>query len=169
MNIKSRDEILQEIIGKAKTHPKGWNATFGINPVDSSMDTYLFHPKTGIYLLKEYEKNPYVKKGVGAKIARNLDDDIQCNLEKNTGDFGILQGDIRRILYNINRGISPNNILKEAMRGNDLGLKIPVRGQASSALDRFQMLTDTFSSQQKKLKVPYEKLLQEDRILSSYG
>lgn len=76
MKIKSRNAILTDIIRDGKQHPNGWSATFGNDPESFSHDCYMFHPSVGIYLIKEYDKNPYEVKGVGSKIARHIDDDI---------------------------------------------------------------------------------------------
>jgi hypothetical protein len=169
VHIKSRNELLTDIIRDAKKHPKGWSATFGYDPQVLSSDTYIFHPHIGVYLLKEYHKNPFEVKGVGSKLARHIDEDIQEKITKNSGDFGILQGDISKIIYNIKKGIPPQKILESAIQGKDLGLKIPVRGHASTSPDAFLSLKNTFSSHQKKLSSSFEKILYDDGVYTSYG
>ncbi len=133
-----------------------------------SHDCYIFHPNIGIYLLKEYIKNPFEVKGVGSKLARHIDDDIAEQMRKKSGDFGIIQGDIRKILTNINRGIPPEQILNSAMNGDDLGLTIPVRGRASTSESTFHSLKSTFTHQQKKLDTCFEKMVSDDGLYSSY-
>lgn len=39
-------------------------------------DMYLAHPRAGVFFLKTYAKNPYEVRGVGTRVARNLDDEI---------------------------------------------------------------------------------------------
>lgn len=168
VTIKSRNDILTEIIRDGKRHPKGWSAAFGNDPALLSHDCYIFHPNVGVYLLKEYNKNPYEVKGVGSKIARHIDDDIENRIAKQSGDFGILQGDIQKILININKGISPKKILEGAIQGNDLGLKIPVRGHASTSKETFERLDSTFSHKQKKLADTFEKMVSDDGLYTSY-
>lgn len=169
MKIKLRTDILSDIIRDAKKHPKGWHASFGHDTNVHSHDYYIFHPDIGIYLLKEYNKNPFETKGIGSKLARRIDDDIYESMTKKTGNFGIIQGDIQKILHNINRGIPPQEILASAIRGKDLGIKIPVQGHASTSKDTFHFLKNTFSSQQKKLRTSFEKLASDDGMYSSYG
>jgi hypothetical protein len=168
VRIKPRNDILTDIIRNGKQHPKGWSATFGQDTDAFSHDCYLFHPDIGIYLLKEYHKNPFEVKGVGSKLARHLDSDIEEQLTTASGGFGIIQGDIQRILANLNKGISPQHILASAIQGKDLGIKIPVQGHSSTSKNTFQNLNNTFSSQQKNLNTRVKKMVSEDGIYASY-
>jgi hypothetical protein len=168
VNIKPRNSVLSDIIREAKHHPKGWSATFGSDTDVFSHDCYLFHPDIGVYLLKEYHKNPFEVKGVGLKLARHLDDDIEEQITAASDGFGIIQGDIQKILANLSKGISPQHILTSALSGNDLGIKIPVQGHASTSQDTFHSLNTTFSSQQKKLSTQVKKMVSDDGIFTSY-
>ena len=149
MEIKSRDGILNDMLKDSKKYPKGWIATFGKDPLHFSNDYYVFNPNVGVYLLKEYQKNPFQIKGIGSKIARHLDEDIKDNIHKKTGDFGIIQGDIKKIIKNIDRGITPQKIFEEGLKGNDYGIKMPLRGKASTSKDSFSYIKEAFSSKQK--------------------
>jgi hypothetical protein len=169
VKIKPRTEILREIIRDGKKHPKGWRAAYGGDSSSLSHEYYIFHPNIGVYLVKEYNKNPYEIKGLGSKLARHLDEDIQEQIIKTSGNFGILQGDIQKILANIQRGIPPEKILSSAIHGDDLGLTIPVRGQISTSVDAFRSLKNSFSSQQKKLTSHLEKMATDDGLYTSYG
>ena len=168
MKIKSRNAILSEIIHEGKQHPDGWSATFGTDPQSFSHDCYMFHPSVGIYLIREYDKNPYEVKGVGGKVARRIDDDIMDRLTHQSGDFGILQGNVHKILENMNKGITPRKILQGAIQGKDLGLSIPVRGHASTSKDAYEYLDSALSPKHKKLSSAFEKMMADDRLYSSY-
>ena len=170
VKIKSRNEILNDIIRDAKKHPTGWKAAFGRDEELLSYDYYIFNPRIGIYLLKEYQKNPFDIKGIGAKIARHIDKDIENMINKKTGDFGIIQSNIRKILKNIEKGIHPQKILDAAIKGKyDLGLKMPVRGYASTSKDTFSHLKDILSAKHKELDIKLEKMIYEDGIYNSYS
>jgi hypothetical protein len=168
VKIKPRNDILRDIIRDGKKHPKGWNAAFGKDQSLFSHDCYIFHPNIGIYLLKEYHKNPFEVKGVGLKLARHIDDDIEEQMRKKSGDFGIIQGDIQKILTNINKGVRPEQILTSAIKGDDLGLTIPVQGRASTSEHTFSSLKNNFSHQQKKLEACFEHLVSDDGLYTSY-
>ena len=125
MKIKSRNEILKDVIKEGKKHPKDWKAIFGKDEKRFSRDYYIFNPNIGIYLLKEYQKNPYEIKGIGGKIARKVDEDIETKISKYSGDFGIIQGDFTKVLKNIENSyeLSKFNSLNfEALLDNKKGL-----------------------------------------------
>jgi len=65
VKIKLRNEILNDVIRDGKKYPKEWKAVFGKDKTSLSRDCYIFNPNVGIYLLKEYEKNPFETKGLG--------------------------------------------------------------------------------------------------------
>ena len=96
MKNKPRHEILSDIIKDSKKYPNGSKAAFGKDKKLFSNDYYIFNPAVGIYVLKEYQKNPYQVIGVGSKIARHIDDEIENKFDKNRGDFGIIQGNFKK-------------------------------------------------------------------------
>ena len=169
MKIKSRNDILNDIIRDSKKYPNGWKAAFGKDKDRFSNDCYISNPDIGIYLLKEYQKNPFQTKGLGTKIARHIDEDIQDKILEKSGDFGVIQGNIRRIIRNIEKGIHPQKILEEGLKGKNLGITVPVKGKASTSEDTFDYLKNSFSSKQKKLNSSFEKMVSDDGIYNSYG
>jgi hypothetical protein len=170
LKIKNRNEILNDIILDGKKHPKGWQAIFGEDTQRLTRDCYLMNPEIGIYYMKEYNKNPFIVKGIGSKIARKIDDEIESQIAKNEGDFGIIQGDFQKIIKNIQRGIKPEKIFNEAIKGKkDYGLTIPVRGKASSSEERFKNLNQTLSNNRKKINSKIEEIANEDGLYQSYG
>ena len=170
MRIKTRNEILNDVIKEGKKHPKGWKAVIGRDAKLLSNDYYIFHPQIGIYLLKEYHKNPFEIRGVGCKIARHIDDDIEEQIRKNNSSFGIVQGDLRKILKNLERGITPEGIFDAAVKGKrDLGLQIPVKGKASSSKSVFRNIKNELSLKQKKLDNKFEKIASDEGLYNSYG
>jgi len=170
VKIKTRQETLKDIITDAKKQPREWKAVFGRDKDLLSRDTYILNNKIGIYLLKEYQKNPFEVRGIGGKIARHLDDDVENEITKYAGDFGIIQGDIKRILKNLERGVQPEKILDAAMKGSGkkFGMSIPVRGQASSSEETFDNISNTLSTKQKKLDAKFEKIASDDGLYKNY-
>ena len=169
MKIKNRNEILKDVIGEGEKNPDNWQAVFGRDEKRFSRDFYIFNPNSGVYLLKEYEKNPYEIKGVGGKIARYIDEDIESKITKYSGDFGILQGDFSKVLKNIEKGVKPEKIFKAALKGKtDYGLTIPIKGQASSSKEIFNEMRSFLSNKQKSLDNKFEKIASEDGLYKSY-
>jgi hypothetical protein len=162
VKIKSRSEILSDIIHDSKNHPTGWKAAIGRDHQTLSNDYYILNPEIGCYLIKEYQKNPYQKKGLGSKIARNIDDDIENIIVKDSKDFGIIQGDIRRFLRNIDKGFSPDYIFQQGIKGKDLGISIPVRGKAASSNENYNLIREIFLSKQKTLDQRITRMLAKE-------
>jgi len=168
VKIKSRNDVLNDVIRDAKKFPTGWKALFGKDNERLSKDYYLFHPESGIYMLKEYQKNPFEVKGIGGKIARYIDNDIESEMTKYSGDFGIVQGDIRRIARSLEKGIPPKKIFDAAFKGKNLGISMPVRGHASSLEGSFTTVHHALSTKRKKIDETFEKMASDDGLYSSY-
>jgi len=169
VKIKKRDKILNDIIKDGKKHPKGWSAAFGKDYNRLSRDYYVSHPKVGIYLLKEYNKNPFKINGIGGKIARRVDQDIEAEIHKHDGDFGIVQGNFQKVLKNLEKGIKPEKIFESAFKGKkDLGLKMPVKGKASSSKKIFDNININSSEKQKKINEKFEKIAYDDGLYKGY-
>jgi len=171
VKIKSRRKILDDVIKDAKEHPKGWKAVFGKDKERLSQDYYIFNPNIGIYLLKEYQKNHFEVKGVGGKIARHVDENIESDVSKYAGDFGIIQGDIKKISESIQKGIHLQEIFDAAIKDKDenLGIRLPIKGHASTSKDTFSYLNDTLSTKQKRIDEKFEKMASDDGLYTSYG
>jgi len=167
-SIKPRQQILQDLIDEAKRQPDGWKATIGTHPQHHSQDYYVYHPKRGLYVLKEFDKNPFTQKGIGCKVARRLDDDIDDVLAQSKGNFGIIQGELSRILHHMKQGYSPKHILEEGLQGGDMGIRIPLKGSASTDTSTFTTVRKALSSKQSKLDEQFEQLLDEDGLTNSY-
>ena len=168
-NIKSRSEILNDVIRDGKKYPDNWKAVFGKDNKRLSRDYYIFNPNIGIYLLKEYEKNPFEIKGIGGKIARRIDEDIEPKISKKAGDFGIIQGDYRKIIKNLEKGIKPEKIFDAAFKGKkDLGISIPIKGHASSSKEVFNNIHNIYSREQSRIDKKLEKMALDDRLYNSY-
>ncbi len=159
------------MIKDAKNYPNGWKAILGKDNERLSRDYYIFNPNVGIYLLKEYNKNPFEIRGIGGKIARNIDDDIKVDISRLNGDFGILQGNIKKIAENIQKGISPEKIINTAINGKryDYGVSLAMKGHASASTDKFSKIRETLSNKQKAIDSKLEKMANDDGIYSSYG
>jgi len=169
LKIKVRNEILNDVIRDGKKYPKEWKAVFGKDKTSLSRDCYIFNPNVGIYLLKEYEKNPFETKGLGGLVARHLDEEVQAQISKYAGDFGILQGDFNKIIKNLQKGIEPREIFDAAITGKkDLGISLPVRGHASTSKDVFNNLHNNLLTRQKKIDEKFKKIASDEGLYNSY-
>jgi hypothetical protein len=168
VKIRSRNNLLNDVIRDAKKYPKGWKAVIGKDENRFSNDYYIFNPNTGIYLLKEYQKNPFEIKGIGGKIARYVDDNIENEISKYSSDFGIVKSDILKISKNLRKGASFEKILNAALDGKDMGISMPMRGYASSSKNSYSNIRRELLDKQKKIDSNFEKIATEDGLYDSY-
>jgi hypothetical protein len=169
LKIKNRNEILSDVIRDGKKYPDGWKAFFGYDNKRFSRDLYLMNNNSGLYFLKEYDKNPFETIGIGGKIARKIDENININLPKSHSKFGIIQGDFQKILKNLEKGINPEKIFNSALSGKkNYGMSIPIRGKASSSIDFIKKINNDFSNYHKKINNRFEKIAKEDGLYRSY-
>lgn len=75
MRVKDWQDIVEEVTGE-RTDPEGWRAVAGRREGGVGEDLYLGHRDAGVYFMKTYAKNPYDVRGVGTRVARRVDDDI---------------------------------------------------------------------------------------------
>lgn len=168
MKIKKRNEVLDDIIHHGKKWPNDWMASFGKNYHDHADDYYVHHPKVGLFYIKEYQKNPYQHIGVGGKVARKIDADVTEELHKQSHQFGIIQGDARKITENIKKGISPEEIINGMISGKDKGIRMPIKGRASQSKEPFQKAKQQGKDEQKKINHRFQQIAKDEGIYSSY-
>ncbi|NGM67677.1 hypothetical protein G6M89_01405 [Natronolimnobius sp. AArcel1] len=75
MRIREWQDILEDVTDRA-VDAEDWRAVAGDRAGGVGEDMYLAHPRAGVFFLKTYAKNPYEVRGVGTRVARNLDDEI---------------------------------------------------------------------------------------------
>lgn len=168
MKLKNRDELLSDIINQGKKHPTGWMASFGKNPHHLSEDCYLLHPNIGLFYLKEFQKNPFQQIGIGGKIARKIDDDLTEELRKESQQFGIIQGDIKKIAHNMKKGVTPHEIIQGMFEDKNKGMSMPVKGNATSSKDAITNFKDHGKNNQNKINDKFKKIARDEGFYSSY-
>jgi hypothetical protein len=75
MRVRDWQDILEDVMD-AGADPDGWRAVAGHRERGLGEDLFLGHPDAGVYELKTYAKNPYDVRGVGGRVARRIDEDI---------------------------------------------------------------------------------------------
>lgn len=90
MRIRDWQDILSEVT-EGGHDPDGWRAVAGDRRRGLGEDMLLGHPAAGVFMLKTYAKNPREVRGVGARVARKVDGDIEPLLpgRDETGRFAV--------------------------------------------------------------------------------
>ncbi|MFD1646199.1 hypothetical protein [Haloarchaeobius litoreus] len=76
MRVRDWDDIVADVV-ESGAEPEGWRAVAGDRANGLGEDLYLGHPNSGVYHLKTYAKNPFEVHGVGTRVARRLDDELE--------------------------------------------------------------------------------------------
>lgn len=167
MEIKSRDEILKEIIDEGKSCPEGWRAAAQWDDRLHAAEYYILHPSVGLYELKEYQVNPFLTRGVGAKVARKLDERVSRVADKRIGDFAILELNHRLILEALEKEIPLAEIFAASAEGKH-GVHIPVRGSAHAVSQPLSTVRKSFATKQRAVDAEFRKLLNRDGLTKAY-
>ncbi|SDJ48509.1 hypothetical protein SAMN05216226_10438 [Halovenus aranensis] len=88
MRIRDWDDILRDVV-ESDVDPDGWRAVGGDRKSGLGEDMYLAHPGVGTYQLKTYAKNPFQVEGVGAQVARRVDEDIDPHFPSAAAEAGL--------------------------------------------------------------------------------
>jgi len=89
MRIRDWQEIMESVVD-SNADPGGWRAVAGDRAGGPGEDMFLGHPDSGLFQLKTYAKNPFEVRGVGSRVARQVDDEIDPLLpDKPGGRFGV--------------------------------------------------------------------------------
>ena len=169
MKIQARERILSDIICKSKKYSTDWKAAYHKVPNSFSTEYYIFHENVGVYLIQEYQKSPYKIRGIGSQIARKVDEEVQDQITRHSGNFGIIQGDFNKIMKNLKQGLSPETIICGAFQGEDYGINIPVKGKISTSHQIISNLNHKYNVEQRKLSKKLDLMMQDDNIYMSYS
>jgi hypothetical protein len=161
--MRTREEILREIISKGKEIPKGWKATSRYDTKVHATEYNILHPDVGIYQIKEWQKNPFQIKGVGAKIARRVDDSL---INEPLGRFGILQYNPRKILGEVTEDLPLKKILQDmASGGQKTGMEMMLTGEMHP-VDKD--ITKTVQKKQNEINKALIKIQENEGLYDSY-
>jgi hypothetical protein len=168
VEIKDMQETLAEIIREARKRPEKWYSLYGVDRELHSEDICIFNPDIGIYKIKKFQKNPWEQLGVGAKIARKVDDDIldMTRKDASTG-FGIIRIDLQKLLGSLMRGYEPAELMLGKIK--DAGVEIPVTGPMHESDRHIKNIKDIFPDEERKLKSKFAKLLDAEETFKHYG
>jgi hypothetical protein len=81
-----------EDVVESNADPDGWRAVAGDRRSGVGEDMFVGHPNAGVFQLKTYAKNPFEVKGVGSRVARRIDDDLDSLFPRESdGRFAVQQ------------------------------------------------------------------------------
>jgi hypothetical protein len=93
MRVRDWQDILEDVV-ESGADAGDWRAGAGDRRGGPGEDMYLGHPSGGVFQLKTFAKNPYEVRGVGSRVARKVDEDLEplFPAEEAGGRFGVNDG-----------------------------------------------------------------------------
>ncbi|PSP48732.1 hypothetical protein BRC75_05950 [Halobacteriales archaeon QH_7_69_31] len=93
MRVRDWQDILGDVV-ESDAAAGDWRAVAGDRRGGPGEDMFLGHPSVGVFQLKTFAKNPYEVQGVGARVARSVDEDLDPLFPDGDsgGRFGVNDG-----------------------------------------------------------------------------
>lgn len=175
MRVRDWQDILDDVV-ESNADPRGWRAVAGDRTRGLGEDLYLGHPNAGVYVLKTYAKNPFEVRGVGARVARRIDDDIDPYLPTSDhGRFAVNRPpededdaeEKARTLEQVLKAHSdapttPADLFDDVMETLDSPAFGPMEYAFDDRPDDLDGLAGTFEDAEELLDAEFEDLVEED-------
>ena len=158
--------------------PDGWRAVGGDRANGIGEDLYIGHPGVGVFQLKTYAKNPFEVQGVGARVARRIDDDLDPLFPREDeapGLFGVQQplddeDEAERAVKDLQTVVethsdaptTPQALFEDIMDALDSPAYGPMEFDHHDRPERVDDLTDTFEEAEDLLDAEFEDVVDED-------
>lgn len=167
MEVKTRDELLRDLVARSERYPTGWRAATRRDSEFLADEHYIFHPKAGVYEVKEYQVNPFKSSGVGARIASSVPSDFPSVLEEQRGTFGIVEIDMRRLLEELRE--APEKALKPTELSQDVAIRVPLQGPSHGVASSLKSLDATLSRSRRVVDQEFRKLVDREGTFRAYA
>jgi hypothetical protein len=177
MRVRDWDDIMEDVV-ESNADPDGWRGIGGDRANGIGEDLYIGHPGVGVFQLKTYAKNPYEVQGVGARVARSIDDELDPlfpDKDDATGLFGVQQPpeseddaedtvkDLKTVVEtHADAPTSPDALFEDIMDAMDSPAYGPMDFDDYDRPDEMGELTDTFEEAEDLLDAEFEDVIEED-------
>ncbi|EMA66826.1 hypothetical protein C461_09956 [Halorubrum aidingense JCM 13560] len=178
MRVRTWDDILADVASES-TDPDGWRAVAGSRREGLGEDLYVGHPSVGVYHLKTYAKNPRDLRGVGARVARSVDDELDPLLPdaETAGRFAVRSAPededhaeamatrLRETLkVHAEAPTTPDHLFEDVMTAVDAPAFGPMEYAFDGRPDELDELSDTFDEAEELLSAELEDLIDQDDV-----
>jgi hypothetical protein len=178
MRVRKWDDIMEDVVER-DVDPEGWRAVAGDRSGGVGEDLYLGHRSGGVFHLKTYAKNPFDVRGVGARVARSLDDEIgsYLPLESDTGRFAVQsppedEDEAEEQATHLEEVIkahqdaptSPEDLFDDVMEAIDSPAFGPMEYDQYDRPDELDDLSATFEEAEELLEAEFEEVVEDDGV-----
>lgn len=178
MRVRDWQDILSDVT-ESDVDPDGWRAVAGDRRQGVGEDFYLGHPAVGVYQLKTYSKNPQTLRGVGAQVARRIDDELDPLLpdQDQGGRFAVRQppeseGEAKQMAKHLQETLRvhaeapthPEDLFEDVMDALDSPAWGPMEYEFTGRPDRLDELSNTFEDAERLLDSELDDIIDEDDV-----
>ena len=177
MKVRDWKDILNDVV-ESDVEPSGWRAVGGDRRNGIGEDLYIAHPAVGAYQLKTYAKNPFKVDGVGSKVARSLDDELDPlfpDEQNGSGLFGVQESiddeeTAEKRVKNLETVVethadaptTPQALFEDIMDALGSPAYGPMEFDMTDRPAQMDDLTETFEEAEEILDKEFEDVIEED-------
>lgn len=177
MRVRDWQEVLTDVVD-SNASPDEWRAVAGNRQQGIGEDMYIGHPNAGVFQIKTYAKNPFEVKGVGGKVARRIDDDIDPLFPTTqTGRFGVqapiedeseaeqTASDLEEVIKtHADAPTTPDALFEDVMSTLDSPAYGPMTHDQYGRPDQLDDLGNTFEEAEQLLETDFEDIVDGDSV-----
>ncbi|MFB6094047.1 MAG: hypothetical protein ABEJ77_03805 [Halanaeroarchaeum sp.] len=177
MKVRDWQDIVQDVV-ESDADPSGWRAVGGDRAGGVGEDLYVGHPNAGVFLLKTYAKNPFEVQGVGTRVARRIDEDLDDFLPTDDrGRFAVQQGsddegeaerrarDLEEVLEaHAEAPTSPSDLFDDVMETLESPAYGPMAYDEYDRPDELDGLATTFEEAEEIVDAEFEDVVESAQI-----
>jgi hypothetical protein len=178
MRVRSWQDILEDV-AESGADPDDWRAVAGRRADGVGEDLYLGHPSVGLYHLKTYAKNPYDLRGVGTRVARKIDDELEPLFpdREDAGRFAIQtppedESQAETMAKRLEEAIkvhaeaptTPDDLFTDVMDAVESPAYGPMEFELSERPDPLDDLSTTFEDAEELLDAELDDLIENDEV-----
>ncbi len=166
MDLKTREEILRELVARAAEHPHGWKAAVRRDPQFFADEYFIFHPRVGVYELKEFQVSPFETSGVGAQLSPSTPRDLSRRLKTREGLFAIVEMSLARLRKVLEETSEGTPLSQESL---DAAIRIPVRGPAQGIPSSLRFLDSSLEKKRRVVDEEFRRLVERRGLTMAYA
>ena len=176
MRVRDWQDILGDVV-ESNADPDGWRAVAGDRRGGVGEDLFLGHPSVGVFQLKTFAKTPFEVQGVGSRVARRIDDELDpiFPAEDGSGRFGVNRGiededeakarakELETVMRtHADAPTSGDALFEDVMDALDSPAFGPMEYDMYDRPEELETLSETFEEAEELLSSELDDLIEED-------
>lgn len=178
MHVRDWQDLVEDVV-ESDVDPQGWRAVAGDRASGVGEDMFLGHPAVGVYHFKTFARNPFDVRGVGARVARSVDDGLDPLLPSDDASalFGLNQppedeAEAEQLGKRVEEVVrthaeaptTPDALFEDVMSAMDSPAYGPMEYDQYGRPDALEDLSSTFEEAEEVLDTELDDLIDETGV-----